>query len=138
MRFSHTVETTAPPPRIWAAWIDVAAWPSWDTELLTATLHGPFADGATGRLRAKGSPPATFTVSALESGRSYTFTTRLPLAALQVTRILTPLSEGTRFTHEVAFTGTLGPLFGALLGRRYRATLPEAMEQLRRIAEAAR
>jgi uncharacterized protein YndB with AHSA1/START domain len=34
MKFDHTVETTAPPEKIWIAWTTVERWPEWDTELL--------------------------------------------------------------------------------------------------------
>ena len=50
-------------------------------------------------------------------------------------RTLAPASDGTRFTHEVWFTGATGAFFGRLLGRRYRAILPEAMRRLKAAAE---
>lgn len=135
MRFQHTLETTAPPERIWQLWTDVAGWPRWDTALVSARLESPFDHNARGRLRSKGSPEATFTVVELEPGRSYTFATPLPLAELRVRRTLTSTAAGTRYTHEVSFVGPLGGLFGALLGRQFRAMLPTVMEQLRTLAE---
>lgn len=134
MRFQHTLETTAPAERIWQLWTDVDGWPRWDTALVSARLDGPLAHNARGRLRSKGSPEAAFTIVALEPGRSYTFAVPLLLAELRVRRELAALPGGTRYTHEVAFVGPLGWLFGLLLGRQFRAMLPGVMERLRTLA----
>src|SRR3712207_563000 len=79
MRFDHTVETTAPPERIWIAWTTVRRWPERDTELISATLEGGFALCAKGTLKPKKGPASGFTISELTPGESYAFTTRLPL-----------------------------------------------------------
>ena len=39
----HTLETTAPPERIWEQMQAVADWPRWDTGLAWAELPGAFA-----------------------------------------------------------------------------------------------
>jgi hypothetical protein len=72
MKFDHTVETTASPEKIWAAWTDVERWPQWDTELDSASLEGSFALGAKGRVKPKRGPEARFSISELISGESYT------------------------------------------------------------------
>ena len=137
MKFAHTVEASAPPEKIWAAWIDVERWPEWDTELASASLEGSFAIGAKGRLKPKRGPASRFTISELTRGESYAFTTRLPLCGLKVRRHLTRKDGGpTYFTHQVSFVGPLASVFGNLLGRRYREALPMVMENLREIAES--
>ena len=136
MKFAHTVETTAPPEKIWAAWTDVKRWPEWDTELASASLEGSFALGAKGKLKPKRGPAARFSISELIPGESYAFTTRLPMCELKVRRHLTRKDGGARFTHEVSFVGPLSTVFANLLGRRYREALPVVMENLRNIAES--
>lgn len=135
MRFAHTLETAAPPERIWQLWTDVAGWPRWDTALSAAELDGPFTRGARGRLRSKGSPESAFMIVELEPGRSYTMAVPLLLAELRVRRALAATPAGARYTHEVSFVGPMGWLFGQLLGRRFRALLPGVMERLRQLAE---
>lgn len=137
MKFDHTVETTAPPEKIWGARTDVERWPEWDTELASAALDGSFALGAKGKLKPKSGPASRFFISELTPGESYAFTTRLPLCELKVRRYLTRRdSGGAFFTHEVSFVGPLSFVFGNLLGRRYREALPVIMENLRKIAES--
>ena len=137
MKFDHTVETSAPPEKIWAAWTDVECWPEWDTELDSASLDGSFALGTKGRVKPKRGPAARFSISELIPGESYTLTTRLPLCELKVSRRLTRNDDsGTFFIHVVSFVGPLCFVFGNLLGRRYREALPVVMENLRKIAES--
>jgi Polyketide cyclase / dehydrase and lipid transport len=135
MRFAHTLTTTAPAEAIWQVWADVPAWPAWDTALESASLSGPFALGAQGRLKAKGSPASPFVISQVDPGRSYSFTTGMPLAQLEVRRTLAADGGATSFTHEVTFRGPLGWLWGRVLGPGFRAQLPGAMERIRQIAE---
>lgn len=136
MIFSHTRVVYAPPERVWAVWNDVAGWPRWDTELVSASLAGNFAEGSKRTLKPRGAPTSSFTLTEVTPGRSYTFTTTLPLGELHVRRTLGSGPEVT-FTHEVRSTGLSAP-FGALLGRRYRRALPVAMAGLREIVEAKR
>jgi uncharacterized protein YndB with AHSA1/START domain len=137
LQFDHTVETTAPPEKIWAAWTDVERWSQWDTELDSAFLDGSFALGAKGRVKPKRRPAARFSISELIPGESYTFTTHLPLCDLKVRRRLTRKDGGGAFfTHEVSFVGPLSSVFANLLGQRYREALLVVMENLRKIAES--
>jgi hypothetical protein len=137
MKFDHTLETTAPPEKIWLAWTDVERWPEWDTELDSAALDGSFALGAKGSLKPKRGPVSRFTISELTTRVSYSFTTRLPPCELKVRRHLTRKDGGgAYFTHGVSFVGPLSFVFDNLLGRRYRQALPMVMENLRKIAES--
>lgn len=134
-RFSHTLETSAPPTAIWRIWTDVPNWKTWDDGLKAAELNGPFATGTTGMLVPDKGPKAKFTVTEVIPEQSYTFRTKLPLGSLYVKRMLTNQSGQTTITHEVWFTGLTKGIFGRALGRNYRAMLPGVMEKIRRIAE---
>ncbi len=133
--FSCSVRTTAPPACIWAIWTNVDHWPEWDKGLKQATLAGPWAVGTRGELVPDKGPRSAFELTAVEPGRSYTFRTKLPLGALYVRRTLSQADGQTQFTHEVWFTGASKGLFGRVLGRRYRALLPEVLAAIRRQAE---
>ena len=131
MTFLHTLETNAP-EEVWRCWLDVETWHEWDTEVKQATLEGDFKLGAKGTLTPKTGPKTSFTITEFTPEQEYTFTTGLPLAKLHVRRYFS--NSRTAFTHEVSFTGTLGALFGFLLGRRFREVLPEVMVNLRDLA----
>lgn len=135
MRFDHTMRTNAAAGDVWAVWTDVARWPEWDGEFESAYIEGGrIALGARGSLRPRRGPASSFVVSEFEPEKGYAFSTRLPLCELVIRRRL-GRDGGTTFTHEVSFVGPLSYLFGALLGRRFRAALPGVMENVRSIAE---
>ena len=138
MRFHHTVVTVAAPADVWAVWTDVVRWPTWDTELESASIEADgLALGAGGTLKPRRGPASAFIVTEFEDDRGYAFATRLPWGKLVVRRRLNEhCGGGTAFTHEVSFVGPLSFLFGVLLGRRFRAALPGVMENVRRIAES--
>ena len=136
MKFSHTVKTLAFPEKIWSIWIDVENWSAWDTELSDSNLAGAFILGAKGKLKPKNGRVSQFTVSQLNPGQSYTISIGLPLCKLNVYRYLSDRPDGLYFTHEVSFTGLLSFIFGLLLGRKFRAVLPEVMGNLQQIAES--
>lgn len=133
--FSHTLLTSAPPEAIWRVWTDVPNWKQWDKGLREARLEGSFAVGATGELIPDKGPVSKFTITHLVPGESYTFQTKVPGGWLIIERRLEGQQEGTQFTHEVQFTGPMRGLLGLLLGRRYRAILPEVMGSIAAIAQ---
>ena len=136
--FSHTLRTEAPPPAVWTVWTDVPGWPRWDTELQAAALDGPFEIGARGRLTPLRGPEARFTITELDPGRSYTFETALPLARLRVRRAWQTAPDGaTEITHHVSFHGLMGGIFARRFGPAFRRALPQAMERVVALAEAA-
>ncbi len=132
--FELTLTTAAPAEKIWGVWIDVNAWPSWDSELTRAELNGPFRQGATGKLTPRSGPTTQFQIVEVIEGLSYTFVTKLPLAALRIRRTLKHSDGQTSFTHEVAFTGALGPLFALIFGKRFQQALPIVMDRIRELA----
>jgi uncharacterized membrane protein len=48
MRFHHSVEVKAPPDRVWAIWMDVDNWPTWDPLILESSSNGPLKLGVEG------------------------------------------------------------------------------------------
>ena len=137
--FSCTLTTTASSERIWQLWTDVAGWPRWDTPLQSASLEASIALGVSGQLVTRNGQRSPFTVTEFSPMSSYTYRTKLPLAALTVRRFFGRKHEDGRleFTHHVAFSGTLGGLFAALLGRGFMRQLPEVMTKLRQLAESS-
>jgi Polyketide cyclase / dehydrase and lipid transport len=136
MKFNHTLTTTAPPAKIWQIWTDVTNWSRWDTELRDATLNGALILGAKGILTTTAGRSSRFRISQFNPGQSYTMTIDLPLSSLNVYRYLHDRSDGTFFTHEVSFKGLFAPLFGFILGRKFRAVLPSVMSNIADIAES--
>jgi hypothetical protein len=135
VQFSHSISTTASQEQIWKIWTDVPNWHTWDTGLKSASLKDEFEEGVKGKLIPDEGPKSSFKISELEEGRSYTLKTRIPFGALIVRRFMEVKDDQTIFTHEVEFTGWLKKAFAKRFGKRYKAMLPEVMENIKRMAE---
>ncbi|TAE22633.1 MAG: polyketide cyclase [Candidatus Kapaibacterium sp.] len=133
--FSLSVQINSPREKVWQTLIDVPTWHEWDTELKQARLLDEFALGAKGVLTPLTGPTLNFVISELVPYQSYTFKTKMPLGWLVINRTLTVKNETTEFTDEIAFTGFLKRIFGAMLGGRFRAVLPEVMNNFKTIVE---
>ena len=138
--FSHTLETTAHPDRVWRLWTDVSTWAAWDGGLKSASMDGPFEVAATGTIVPLKGSAVPFTVTSATPKTSSTFVTKLPFAQLNIERSLValPNDSGTRFIHIVSFTGPLREVWGFILGRGFRKELPMTMAKLAKLAEESR
>ncbi len=136
LAFGFEVETRASGESVWKVWTDVDAWPTWDTELESARIDSPFGEGATGALKSKGSPEATFRIEGVVAGSRYRLVTKLPLGGrLIVDRSLTQVSAGTRFRHDVKFEGFGGWVLSKFLSKGFRKALPKVMHLVATRAE---
>lgn len=133
--FWHTSTTSAPPEKVWALWTDVSQWKSWDTGLSDAKMEGPFQLNSTGEIISLEGRTSKFKVVAFTNGESYTFRTKLPLGSLYVKRYLSIQEGETVFTHEVWFKGLTKGIFAKAFGEKFRAILPEVLENIKHLAE---
>ena len=129
----HTLDTTAPPERIWAVMQQVDGWPRWDTGLSRAELPGAFSAGAQGSIQFRRNT-IPFLLSAVSAERGFTALTRLPLAEVRHIHAQETSAIGTRLTHRIEIRGPLSWLYGWSLGRRLRDDLAPSMRRLARLA----
>jgi hypothetical protein len=130
----HTLETTAPPERIWAQMQMVADWPQWDTGLISAELPGAFSAGAQGFMQSSSAEPRSFLLASVSAQHEFTALTRLPLAEVRHIHHQETSSMGTRITHRIEIRGPLSWLYGWSVGRRLRDDLAPSMRRLARLA----
>ncbi len=131
----HTLETTALPGNIWALWADVSGYSEWDDGIEWAKLSGEFKVGASGELKPKDGRIATFTITGMEAGRSFSDLTPLPFARLRFQHSLEPTAMGTKVTHRIEVEGPLAWIWAQVLRPAFRGSLPAAMRKLARLAE---
>ncbi|MEO0468164.1 MAG: SRPBCC family protein [Bacteroidota bacterium] len=133
--FWHTDTTSAPAESIWAIWTDVPNWKAWDSGLKDASLMGAFVLHAKGEILSLEGRKSSFEIVEYEAGKTYTMKTRLPLGRLYVKRFLTEENGTTQFTHEVWFAGLSRGLFASAFGKKFRAMLPDVLDNIKTIAE---
>jgi hypothetical protein len=130
----HTLETTAPPERIWAQMQMVANWPQWDTGLSWAELPGSFSAGAQGSMKLSSEEPRAFLLASVSAQHEFTALIRLPLAEVRHIHHQETSAIGTRLTHRIEIRGPLSWFYGMGLGRRLRDDLAPSMRRLARLA----
>ena len=131
---AKTVVPTGPEP-IFRLYSDVSSWQSWESGTKEATLSRCF------RSRTRRWSPTTkgnavpMEVTAVETNRSFTVVSKIPLFKMVFEHELRPVPAGTEVTHRVTFSGLLSPVLGRLLASQLRIGLPRTLQSLSKHAQ---
>ncbi|EBW2367047.1 hypothetical protein CBJ60_004486 [Salmonella enterica subsp. enterica serovar Ajiobo] len=131
--YSEQVTTLATPEQIWTMWQDASSWPCWDSELEWVRLEGEFVAGTIGIMKPANGPEVKFCLSDVVPLRSFSDVAQLPLTRLVFNHEYITPQEGdctAQIRHSVTMNGLLAPLFGRLIGRKIKAHLRQAMQEL--------
>ena len=134
--FSFTISVNNTIEKVWEVLTDVQSWHKWDTEILEAKLDGDFVVGAKGTMTPKTGPKLKFYISEIETNKSYTFNTVMPVGELVIERTLNLVKKEVEFTDDIKFTGFLKFVFGLMLGGQFRKVLPDVMQKFKNLAES--
>lgn len=107
-RFDHEFVVAAPPAQVWFVSTDVEAMPSWTTSMTKVELEpkGPLAVGSTARVTQPKLATATWTVTEVVPGESWTWETKASGARTIATHRIAPgEAGGTRVTLSVEMQG---------------------------------
>lgn len=132
---TESIHTTASPEDIWAVWSDVANWATWDQDVESCQLNGEFQSGATAVLKPRGGPRVNIEIVDCVARKSFVSHSFLPLTTIVFHHEITPETSGHKITHRVEFKGFLAPFFYCVMGRNLVRGLPQALENLARLAE---
>jgi len=112
--FSTAIDIQAPAERVWAVMRDVTRWHEWTPTITSVTLEhgGALGVGARARIRQPKLPPASWDVTAIDEGVSFTWVSRGPGILVTARHAVAPVPGGCRVTLSLTFTGPLGPAFG--------------------------
>jgi uncharacterized protein YndB with AHSA1/START domain len=114
--FSISIDIDAPPDAVWRVMIAVDRWHEWTPSITSVKILGdrPFGVGSRAVVRQPKFPPALWTVTAIEPGRSFTWTSSGPGFRAVARHTVEPTSAGSRATLAIEFFGIFGGLFGKL------------------------
>ncbi len=119
MEFETSIEIEAPAGRVYAIMVDVERWHEWTASIKgISLLDGTFVVGSRAKVRQPKLPTATWTVTALEPGRGFTWEAGSPGFRSVGEHYVTELAPG-RCTARLAIrsTGFLAKLFGGRVRR---------------------
>ncbi len=138
MAYETSIHINAPPERVWAVLVDVEAWPRWTDSMREVTLvdGDELEPGSTVRIRQPKLPAATWRVTQLAPGVSFTWEASYPGVKTIAVHSLTASDDGTDVTLVVRQTGPLGSVLGALFGGTTRRYVDMEAQGLKRRSEA--
>jgi uncharacterized membrane protein len=118
MRFEQSIDVAAPAAQVFDVYRDVAHWPDW-TESVTSVerLDGsdPLRVGSRAKVRQPKLPAATWQVTELVPGRSFTWVATGPGVRTTAGHVVEPTGEvSCRVTAWLEQAGALGGLMGRL------------------------
>lgn len=119
MRIENTLKIEAPVERVWELTLDVESWPD-HTPTMTSVERldrSPIAVGSAVRIKQPAQRARIWTVSDLEPGRRFAWSTRTMGTTMTGTHTLVPSDSGTTQILSVDIEGRFSRLVGALIGR---------------------
>jgi hypothetical protein len=126
LSFSTTVDINAAPAAVLAVMSDVERWPEWTASVTSITRldSGPFVVGSRARIRQPKLPPALWTVSAMDAGRSFTWISKGPGILVTAHHSVEPREGGSRVTLSIRYEGLFAKLLAWMtkdINERYLA-----------------
>jgi uncharacterized protein YndB with AHSA1/START domain len=106
-----SIDVAASPGRVWEVLVDVERWPEWTDSVSSVRPldAGPLAIGSRVEISQPRIPTGTYTVTALEPGRAFTWEQRRPGSTVSAHHECAPLPDGgTRVELRVVMSGAAG------------------------------
>jgi uncharacterized protein YndB with AHSA1/START domain len=127
-----SIETSAPPARVWELFSNVARWKDWNAGIESIELHGPFAEGTTFAMQSPGQEDLTSTLIEVIPNESFTDETVVDETRVLVRHNLVPLASGrTRIINSTQITGPGATEIGLMVASDF----PEVLAALKNLAE---
>jgi len=124
--FQTTIDISAPAEVVWSVIADVERWPEWTPSVtsIRRMSQAPLAVGQRALVRQPRLPPAVWTVTTIDPGRSFTWKSGAPSMRVLAHHGVEPAGTGSRATLSLTFAGLLGGLLAKMtagINRRYLA-----------------
>jgi Polyketide cyclase / dehydrase and lipid transport len=135
--FQIAIDISAPVEVVWAVMVDVERWPEWTASVRKVRRlgHGPLTVGQRALILQPKLPPAVWTVTAIQAGRSFTWTSGAPGMRVIGHHAVEGGATGARATLSLKFKGLFGGLLARMTSGITRRYLSLEAEGLKRRSE---
>ena len=115
-RFSITVDINQAVGRVFEVMSDVQRWHEWTPSVTSIKRldQGAFVVGSRAVIRQPKFPPALWTITAIDPGRSFTWVSRAPGIKVIAHHSAEPTVAGSRVTLSLRYEGAFGGLLASL------------------------
>ena len=111
-----SIDIEAPPSTVWAVMSDVQRWQEWTESVRSIRLldDRPLRVGSRALIRQPRFPPAVWTITALDPGRSFTWKSGAPGMWVFAHHSIESTARGARATLRLHYEGAIGGLLARL------------------------
>lgn len=115
-RFETSIDISASADRAWEVMSDVDRWHEWTPSIRGITRVGgaPLAVGTKVVVRQPKFPPALWTITDVQPGRSFTWVSVAPGMRVTGTHAVEPTAAGSRAVLSLRYEGAIGRAFARL------------------------
>jgi uncharacterized protein YndB with AHSA1/START domain len=114
--FELTIEIAAPPARVWEVMTDIDRWHEWTPSITSIARldNAAFAVGTRIRTRQPKLPAALWKITAIDPGKSFTWTSTAPGLKVDATHQVEPAEGGSLVTLSIDYSGMFGGMWERL------------------------
>ncbi|MCH9613379.1 MAG: hypothetical protein SP1CHLAM54_03780 [Chlamydiia bacterium] len=135
-KFTHTVETKAPPEQIWRIWEDVENWKRWDKDIEYSEIDGPFQAGTKGTTKFFETPSFKTLLTEVKPHQLFIQEAYLSFAKVVSNHSMNHSNGVTEVTFRVEIQESSSSFHSQMIGRFIKKKLPLEMEEMLKIVEA--
>ena len=136
MKFEDSITIDTTPEQVFLTYKDVANWPTWDPETVSASIDGDFVVGSTGKIKPGKEPETKITWVEVTPDKSFTVECKLPLCKMQFIHEMTAQNSRTLVVNKIELTGILASIFGLLIGSKLKQGVRQSLLGLKQHLEA--
>jgi uncharacterized protein YndB with AHSA1/START domain len=135
--YETTVEISALPARVWAATVDVEAWPTWSatTDTVRRQEQGPIGPGSTAIVIQPKLRPATWTVREALRDETFVWDTTGPGYVVTARHEIRACGAGSSLRLQVVMSGPMSRVVWCVTGGVVRRYLHLEADGLKRFCE---
>jgi polyketide cyclase/dehydrase/lipid transport protein len=107
--FAKSIDIDATPEAVLGVMLEIERWPEWTPSVtrIDRLTPGPLVVGSRARIRQPRLPPALWTVSAVDPGRSFTWISKGPGILVTAFHVIEARGSGSRVTLSIRYEGLL-------------------------------
>jgi len=135
VNIEESIKIKTTPQQVFAIYKDVANWPSWDPETVSASIDGDFVVGTTGKIKPGKEPETKITWVEVTPDKSFTVECKLPLCKMQFIHEMTAENDKTLVVNRIELTGLSSSIFGWLIGSKLKQGVQQSLLGLKEHVE---
>jgi uncharacterized protein YndB with AHSA1/START domain len=129
--------TTASARTVWSIWSEPNNWSKWNSGIRAAEVDGPIGNGRKRKMTTNRGSTHDVTFHDVVDGRGFSMSMAgPPLTTMTFHCEITADGSGSTIAQNVAISGPLGFLFGAMMGNEMAKHFVPVLDDLARAAEA--